>query len=137
MSIHYRPGKLNQSADSLSRCALNEVGCVDVTVDTPPRQTASASELQSQIPSAKDREDVPLDSIPLETSRGEVPLNVRQALDPELQIVMKYLQTGVLPMEDKKARELILGKTRYVVIDDTLYHATADMSLRIVLPTSI
>ena len=37
-------------------------------------------------------------------------------------------------MEDKKARELILGKSRYVVIDDTLYHVTADMSLRIVLP---
>ena len=47
LSIHYRPGKLNQSADSLSRCALTEVGCVDVTVDTLPRQTASASELQS------------------------------------------------------------------------------------------
>ena len=37
-------------------------------------------------------------------------------------------------MEDKEARELILGKTRCVVIDDTFYHVSADISLRIVLP---
>ena len=45
-------------------------------------------------------------------------LSTRQARDPELAVVMKYLQSRVLPPNDKKARELILGKTRYVIIED-------------------
>ena len=50
--------------------------------------------------------------------------------DPEL--VIKYIQDGVLSTDDKKAKELILGKTRYVVIDNVLYHLSDDQSLRIV-----
>ena len=42
--------------------------------------------------------------------REEMSLSTRQARDPELAVVMKYLQSGVLPPDDKKARELILGK---------------------------
>ena len=61
-------------------------------------------------------------------------LSVRQTLDPDLAMVIKYLQSGILPPDDKKARELILGKTRYVIIGDVLYHLTADKLLRIVLP---
>ena len=45
-----------------------------------------------------------------------------------------HLQSGVLPPDDKKARELILEKTRYVIIEDVLYHLSADKSLQIVLP---
>ena len=33
LSIHYRPGKLNQSADSLSRCTLPEVNYIPTAVD--------------------------------------------------------------------------------------------------------
>ena len=158
LSIHYRPGKLNQSADSLSRCGSTEVNYIHTPADISPCQptlvnptngpqpdissTNNTSESDTEDVSAKDREDVPakdrenllLSSVPLEKSRGEIPLSVRQSLDPELQMIMKYLQTGVLPAEDRKARELILGKSRYVVIDDTLYHVTANMSLQIVLP---
>ena len=47
---------------------------------------------------------------------------------------MKYLQSGVLPPVNKRARELILGKTRYVVIEDVLCHLLADKSVQIVLP---
>ena len=37
--------------------------------------------------------------------------------DPELVTVIKYIQDGVLSTDDKKAKELILGKTRYVCCD--------------------
>jgi len=83
--------------------------------------------------SSKDREDDLLRVAHLESSQGEVPLSVRQASDPELQLIIKYLQTGALPVEGKKARELILGKSSYVVVDDTLYHVIANRSLQIVL----
>jgi len=62
LSIHYQPGKLNQLADSLSRCALIEVYCINSTSDLSPDQPISAmstNQPQPQISSAKDREDDP------------------------------------------------------------------------------
>jgi len=107
LSIQYRPGKLNQLADSLFRCALTEVHCINSTADLSPGQPTSAmskNQPQPQISSVKDREDVPakdreddpLGTEYIERTRGRyISLSVRQALDPELQMVMKYLQTGV------------------------------------------
>ena len=124
LTIHYHPGKLNQSADSLSRCSRSEVGCLQTKEDTP----------HSQLVSAKDREElpVPLTEIQLTSAkdREEMTLSARQVLDPELAMVVKYLQSGILPPDDKKAKELILGKTRYVMIEDVLYHLTADQDSR-------
>ena len=57
------------------------------------------------------------------TMLGSPPLKF--FLDPPM-VVMKYLQSGVLPPNDKKTRELISGKTRYVIIEDVLYHLSAD-----------
>ena len=123
--IHYRPGKLNQSADGLSRCPRGEMECAQTKEDTPQSTLVSTKSEQEpmaeiRLVSAKDRE--------------EMSLRTRQARDPELAVVMKYLQSGVLPPDNKKARELILGKTRYVIIEDVLYHLSADKSLQIVLP---
>ena len=47
---------------------------------------------------------------------------------------LKYLQSRELPLDEKKAREMILGKSRCVLIDTILYLLSADNSLRIVLP---
>ena len=61
-------------------------------------------------------------------------LKERQAKDPELIAVIQYLETGELPAEEKKAKEIILGKARYTLIDGILYHVGMDKSLQIVLP---
>jgi len=61
LTIRYCPGKLNQSADSLSRCPEKEVGYL-LAEELPLND--------SQVVSAKDRE--------------ELPLSERQTLDPEL-----------------------------------------------------
>jgi len=82
------------------------------SVDTHPAE--------SQVVVAKDREGLTL--------------NERQLADPELVSVIKHIQDGVLPTDDRKARELILGKTRYVMIDNVLYHLSDDQSPSIVLP---
>jgi len=52
--------------------------------------------------------------------------NERQLADPELVTVIRYIQDGVLPTDDRKARKLILGKTMYVVIDNVLHHLSND-----------
>ena len=102
-----------------------EVECLQTKEHTPQSHLVSAKEspvpmTEIQLVSAKDREGMSL--------------SARQTLDPDLAMVIKYLQSGILPPDDKKVRELILGKTRYVIIEDVLYHLTADKSLRIVLP---
>ena len=48
-------------------------------------------------------------------------------------MVMKYLKRLEYFHKKIKKAILILGKSKYVVIDNTLYHVTANMSLRIVL----
>ena len=40
----------------------------------------------------------------------------RQQKDPELKLIMDYLEKGDLPKDDKKARELVLGRSLYQVI---------------------
>ena len=128
LTIHYRPGKLNQSADGLSRCPRGEMEYVQTKEDTPQSTTVSTkSENESQEPMAEIR-------LVSGKDREEMSLSTRQARDPKLAVVMKYLQSGVLPPDGKKARELIFGKTRYVIIEDVLYHLSADKSLQIVLP---
>ena len=62
------------------------------------------------------------------------PIGVRQAKDPQLTMIMRYLETGELTTEEKQAKELILGKTRNTLINGILYHLGIDQSLQIVLP---
>ena len=49
-------------------------------------------------------------------------------------MVINYLQSGDLLSDEKKAREIVMVKSRYVLIDNILYHLAVDNSLRIVLP---
>lgn len=49
-------------------------------------------------------------------------LRERQAKDTELVITIQYSETGELPAEEEKSKQIILGKTRYAFIDGILYH---------------
>ena len=61
LMIHYCPGKLNQPADSLSRCSRSEVGCLQTKEDTPQSQLVSAKDTSTiNRNSAKDRDDMSL-----------------------------------------------------------------------------
>ena len=88
------------------------IECAQTKEDTPQNTLVSTK--------SKDESQEPMAEIRLVSAkdREEMSLSTRQARDPELTVVMKYLQSGVLPPDDKKARELILGKTRYVIIED-------------------
>ena len=58
----------------------------------------------------------------------------RQQNDPELKLIMDYLEKGDLPKDDKKARELVLGKSLYQVIEEILYHMEPNKSLCLIPP---
>ncbi len=68
-------------------------------------------------------------------AEGESTLEGKQHVDPTLKNVMDYLTLGVLPQEYKHARELVLSKSQYHVIDGVLYRVQPDKTLRIIPPT--
>ena len=92
LTILHRSGKANANADAMSRC---------------PQPTLDATELAlpNQVVgnlSAEETEDLP----------------VMQRSDPELRCVITYLETGVLPEEEKLARQVALIRSQYVIEDN-------------------
>ena len=58
----------------------------------------------------------------------------RQWRDPEIKLIMDYLENGDLPKDERKARKLVLGRSLYQVVDGVLYHMEPDKSLRLIPP---
>ena len=88
LSIHYRPGKQNSNADALSRSPLTEVG---------------NGEAAFGIISALDGCDL-----------GKISdLPKLQQGDPELAAIIKFIETGVLPEDEKFAKSLALTQSQY------------------------
>ena len=46
----------------------------------------------------------------------------KQKKDPKLSQIIWYLKDGILPQAEKEAKELILNKGQYVLVDEILYH---------------
>ena len=112
LEVFHRSGKKNSNADALSRFPLPSTG------DHPDPFGIVAA----------------LASVP---EVEECPLPQLQRDDPELSEVIVYLEAGVLPDDEKKARELALTKTQYVLKDESLYHLQTDKTLRVVAPTNL
>ena len=66
----------------------------------------------------------------------DITLSEKQRWDPHLQSVIAYLEDDVLPVDEKKARELVLAKTQYTMVDKVLYRVEPDKTLRMVVPES-
>ena len=105
IEILHRSGKHNANADALSRSPLGDSDC---------EQTPYG------IISALEGEDLEMDLAALQ--RG----------DSELAAVVTYLETGVLPAEEKFAKRLALTQSQYVIEDGILYHVEADSTLRVI-----
>jgi len=70
-----------------------------------------------------------------EQVRGET-LAERQRMDLSLRQVIIYLNDGVLPGDEKRARKLILGRSQYELLDGVSYRVETDKSLKIAVPVS-
>ena len=62
-------------------------------------------------------------------------MGVRQRGDPDLCQVIQYLETGDLPADQKRARELVLSGPQYLLVEGVLYFVEHDKTLRLVPPT--
>ena len=61
----------------------------------------------------------------------------RQRADPELKIIIDYQEEGILPSEDKKAREILLSRNQYHMIESVLYYIETDKSVCLFLQNVI
>ena len=111
LHIHHRAGKRNANADCLSRYPI-------------PHEPLPEGDPFAVI-AAVDISDIE----PVEPKLPSL-----QRGDPALREVIHYLENGVLPSDEHRARELTLTKNQYELVDETLYHLEADKTLRIVLP---
>ena len=114
LNIVYRSGKSNSNADALSRAPVAQ------DEDTPADSELAVVAALTPQSSSKS---------------GEQSLESRQRDDPGLKMIIDYCLNGDLPMDDKKARELVLQRDQFEVVDGILYHLEKDKSLRIVPPS--
>ena len=111
LSIFYRPGKKNVLADALSRSPVDGAQLV-------PEEGLVAAIESPQQPSKS----------------GESGLGARQRGDLGLRQVMEYLESGALPSDQKRAKELVLSKQQYLLLDGVLYFVEKDKTLKVVPP---
>ena len=158
--FHYRPGRMNGAADSLScfpvvqplehdkslgefqpyvgGCndsrgeedgvicqvgsdSTNDLTCepefdhlarIDYRVDPPGGSLVAAvtPQLQDDIMSGEN-------------------LKERQRKDAEIRMIVDFHENDILPGDDKKARELLLSRAQYYLVDSILYYVARDKTL--------
>ena len=67
---------------------------------------------------------------------GESSLESLQREDVALLPYFTYLEQGILPTEDHVAKELVLTRDQYEILDGVLYHIEKDKTLRVIPPCS-
>ena len=108
LRIHHRAGRSNVNADALSRSPLASQG------------SSSAAETPGVVAAIESEED----------------LSTLQRQDEELTLIIAYLETGVLPDDEKLAKTLALTQSQYTVQDQILYRVEPDSTLRVIPPAS-
>ena len=154
--IHYRPGKSNVSADSLSRYPVAQSSKYDVCAENSTVAAIISKE-------GVDKEGESSSRLSLRQSKVEKPSCSKEvrnkgteeccvaAVSPELcdeakgkkekvlkigkEKIIDYQKEGVLPRDDKKARELLLSRAQYHMEGGVLYYVKADKTLHLIPPT--
>ena len=98
LTIQHKPGKKNQNADALSR------NPVDATVGA--------------LAAIEGEEELPAETISLDMNTIQSLQQADQFLSP----MLEYLKDGKLPLDDKKARRIVLESQYYSLLDNILHH---------------
>jgi len=53
----------------------------------------------------------------------------------EMRRIIDFQENGILPNDDKKARQLLLSRIQYHLVDDILHYVTTDKTLCLMPPT--
>ena len=146
--IQYRPGKSNVGADALSHFPVDQDGS---STDFPyhsskMEQVTEKESYDDEIlvaatvmeDNAKSGEET---TMAAERNLRENNENVEegsirgsQLKDPNLKLIIDYLENRILPQDEGRARELVLGSSSYQLLDGILYHVEPDKSLRLIPP---
>ena len=114
LSPFYRPRRKNVLEDALSRSPLGEKESPVLVLE----ETLVAAVESTQDPAKS----------------GECNLGEWLRGDPWLRQVIAYLETGVLPSDGSKARELAVYRQQYVLLEGFLYDVERDKTLRVIPP---
>jgi len=120
LQIHYRPGKRNANADALSRSPLVQDE-LNTSSSNPANVIGTLRVVQPEycLEPSKDRDGS---------------LQTWQHADPDLAPIFAYLEDAILPEDPKKARELVLDRNHYEVLDGVLHHLEPDKTLQVIPP---
>lgn len=105
LHIHYRPRRKNEKADASSRSPCSTQ---DTSLDVD-EQVVDAIGSSDQLVLSKGRDQS---------------LSDLQCCDRTLGPYFSYLEDGILTDEEAEARELLLSRSQYTVVDGTLYNRT-------------
>ena len=118
LEIKHRSRKKNSNADALSRYL--------VSIPVEQLQDTSATELSGVVAALDYNGEV-------KSKDGEDTLHDQKLTDSLLKIIIDYISNGVLPEDDKEARQLFLSSSKFTILD-ILYHIESDKTLRVVVP---
>ena len=164
--IVYRPGKKNQAADALSRAPIENGLELDSDMTNAPNaicvlgtQSRRLSDGVVSEPRGSQEQSVEaIDSAPSDECEGRAssgtpggPVGSAQAWvpetedarlvnqqdgDEEVSEIVKYLEIGELPEDERKARRLVKEREMYTVADGVLYRVQPDKTLLMYVPTA-
>ena len=152
--IHYRSRKSNTSADSLSRFPVHQSslpdefteellvaaavvqGDIDVDKKEESKVTAVVVEEVGENSCLDKKSELSITAAvqPVSHDSGKQSIGSRQREDPELRIIIEYQEGRMLPDDDKKAREILLSRYQYLMMEDVLYYVETDKTLRLIPP---
>ena len=131
--IVYRAGRENASADTLSRNPQ-----APAPRDRDTEAEVQVSQVQVEDPGATEDISTLLQLPGIGPSSPTAPFMDEQRMDSQLCEIIEFLQTGSLPVDDKRARKIALQAPLFSVIDDVLYYVEPKRRRRqIVVPRSL
>ena len=125
VDICYRKGCENSNADALSRAPCGEPPVNEGTLEVTVFHTQECQDIRQLLQS----ESVDMSNVC--SSLGE-----EQRKDPQLREMIAFVEKGVLPSDEPRARKLALQANQFAVIDGILYFvdSTRGQQRRAVVP---
>ena len=128
VKIIYRSGKSNLNADALSR---------NPQAPAPKEGIAQTDVQVSLVDSAEVSVETLLQAEPeLSPLAGVDSLPQEQRKDPALLEIIQFLESGVLPADEGRARKIALQSSLFSLVDDVLFfmNTKLDRQQRVVVP---
>ena len=134
--IIYRVGRLNSSADALSRGPLRESPTAEDSGQISSVQSVAVSEPD---PTREDSATIPTLLTQPPVASREDDFGAEQRKDPELMELITYLEEGKLPSDDQRARQITLQKSLFTIENGMLFYLDPKQShhRRVAVPSHL